>query len=304
MALRSPPKNRATIAITRGDAGGIGPEVVAKALADSGRPRDFSFEILGVETGRGIKGGKATLASAQAALAALREGVQGCRGGRFAALVTGPVQKETLAQIDPGFVGQTEFLARQCGRPDGEAVMVLTDPKLTVALATNHCSLREALERLNPAQIVYVALRVEEFLKKTGIARPRLALAGVNPHAGEHGLFGDEEARLLSPALATLRAGGMAVTGPHSPDTVFHHAVQGAFDAVICPYHDQGLIPFKLVAFHSGVNVTLGLPMIRTSPDHGTALGIAGKGVADHRSMLAAMRLACRLARAGRVKNL
>jgi 4-hydroxythreonine-4-phosphate dehydrogenase len=132
------------------------------------------------------------------------------------------------------------------------------------------------------------------------VAQPRLALAGVNPHAGEHGLFGDEEARLLQPALAKLRRAKLDITGPFSPDIVFHHAVRGDFDAVICAYHDQGLIPFKLVAFRTGVNVTLGLPLIRTSPDHGTALDLAGRGIADHRSMLAAVRLAARLVKTRR----
>jgi 4-hydroxythreonine-4-phosphate dehydrogenase len=176
--------------------------------------------------------------------------------------------------------------------------MVLTDPKLTVALATNHCSLGDALARLTPERIVYVAARTAEFLRQRGVKKPRLALAGVNPHAGEHGLFGDEETRIIAPALAQLRADGLDVTGPLAPDTVFYHALAGRFDAVVCAYHDQGLIPFKLVAFHTGVNVTLGLPIIRTSPDHGTALDLAGRGVADHRSMLAAVKLACRLAQA------
>jgi 4-hydroxythreonine-4-phosphate dehydrogenase len=284
------------IALTLGDPAGIGPEVVAKTLRDSHRPKGFRFEVLG-RPGK-TRSGTATPASARIALAALRQAAQGCRAGRFAAMVTGPVQKETIARIAPGFVGQTEFLARACGRPDDEAVMVLTDPKLTVALATNHCSLRDALARLTPDRLVYVATRTAEFLHQRGVAKPRLALAGVNPHAGENGLFGDEEARLLVPALARLHATGLDVTGPHAPDTVFYHAAAGRYDAVICAYHDQGLIPFKLVAFQTGVNVTLGLPLIRTSPDHGTALDLAGRGVADHRSMLAAVKLACRLVRA------
>jgi 4-hydroxythreonine-4-phosphate dehydrogenase len=212
-------------------------------------------------------------------------------------MVTGPVQKETIAQLEPGFVGQTEFLARRCALPDDAAVMVLTDPKLTVALCSNHCSLREALRKLAPKRIIYVAEQTAAFLRQRGVARPRLALAGVNPHAGESGLFGDEETRVLQPALDQLRRAGCDIAGPFSPDTVFHHAVRGDFDAVLCAYHDQGLIPFKLLAFHTGVNVTLGLPIIRTSPDHGTALDLAGRGRADHRSMLAAVRLAARLAK-------
>ncbi len=296
-----PPLSK-TIAITLGDPAGIGPEVVAKALRDPRLPKGFQFEILGKASSQAITPGKPTVASARVALRALEEAVQGCREGRFAALVTGPVQKETIARISPGFAGQTEFLAQRCGRPARDAVMVLTDPKLTVALCTHHCALREALKRLTVRRIVHVAERTAEFLRRRGVRNPRLALAGVNPHAGEHGLFGDEEKRLIAPALAELRRAGHRATGPHSPDAVFHQARRGDFDAVICAYHDQGLIPFKLVAFASGVNVTLGLPLIRTSPDHGTALDLAGRGKADHRSMLAAVRLACQLARETRTK--
>jgi 4-hydroxythreonine-4-phosphate dehydrogenase len=292
------------IAITLGDPAGIGPEVVAKTLRDTRLPRGFRFEIFGKSQGKIVMPGKSSRTSARIALRALEEAVQGCREERFVAVVTGPVQKETIAQLQPDFVGQTEFLARSCERPDDDAVMVLTDTKLTVALCTQHCSLRDALKRLTSGRIVYVAQKTAEFLQQRGVTKPRLALAGVNPHAGEHGLFGDEEARVLQPALDALRGAGHAVTGPHSPDTVFLQALHGDFDAVICAYHDQGLIPFKLVAFQTGVNVTLGLPIIRTSPDHGTALDIAGKGAADHRSMLAAVQLACRLARGTGPKGL
>ena len=288
-------KTRPVIALTTGDLAGIGPEVLAKTLRDARLPKGFRFEVLGGGKGQKIRPGRLSPVSARIALAALVEAVDGCRQGRFAAMVTGPVSKESLARLQPGFVGQTEFLARRCGLGDDAAVMVLTDPKLTVALCTHHCSLREALRRLQPSRVVHVAEKTAEFLRRRGVARPRLALAGVNPHAGENGLFGDEEKRILEPALHRLRRLGLHVTGPQSPDTVFHQATQGAFDAVICAYHDQGLIPFKLLAFQTGVNVTLGLPIIRTSPDHGTALAIAGKGVADHRSLLAAVKLACRL---------
>ena len=211
------------------------------------------------------------------------------------------MNKEALDAIAPGFVGQTEFLARACGLPDGRAVMTLTDPRLTVALCTAHCSLRDALRRLTAPRIVHVTRVVHAFLRSSGIARPRLALAAINPHAGENGLFGDEEKRLLVPAVKTLARENIAVTVAPA-DSLFHQAARRkAFDAVICAYHDQGLIPFKLLAFDTGVNLTLGLPLIRTSPDHGTALELAGKGRADHRSMLAAVRLACRLARARKI---
>jgi 4-hydroxythreonine-4-phosphate dehydrogenase len=287
--------NLPTIAITLGDPAGIGPEVVAKTLRDARLPRGFRYEVLGDL--RGAKPGKLTRAGSRSALKALADAAHGCRTGKYAAMITGPVHKEALAQIQPDFVGQTEFLARTCGMPDDAAVMCLTDPKLTIALCSNHCSLLDALKRLNPKRIIYVAKITRDFLQRSGRARPgrTLAFAGVNPHLGEGGLFGDEDTRLVAPAVRQLNREGLAIV--HAPaDTLFHLAVnQRAFDAVLCAYHDQGLIPFKLVAFETGVNVTLGLPIIRTSPDHGTALEIAGKNKADHRSMLAAVRLAARL---------
>ena len=292
------PNTLPTIALTLGDPAGVGPEVIARTLDDPQLPKSFRFEVLGPEMQNKVQPGRGTEASARIALGALEEAVRGCREGRFAAMVTGPVHKESMARIEPDFVGQTEFLARRCGLPDEAAVMVLTDPKLTVALCTNHCSLRDALERLTPARIVQVAGLTQKFLRQCGVALPRLAFAAVNPHAGEGGLFGTEDLRIVQPALDQLAQKGIVVTAVPA-DTVFYQAVEKKkFDAVICAYHDQALIPFKLVAFESGVNLTLGLPIIRTSPDHGTAFEIAGRGVADHRSMLAAVKMACRLARA------
>jgi 4-hydroxythreonine-4-phosphate dehydrogenase len=284
-----------TIALTLGDPAGIGPEVVAKTLRDRRLPRGFRYEVLG--DAEKSKPGKLTRVGARSALKALTDAAQGCRSGKYAAMVTGPVHKEALANLQLDFVGQTEFLARACGLPDDTAVMCLTDPKLTVALCSNHCSLKDAIKRLTPKRISYVAKITCDFLRQRGVAQPRLAFAGVNPHLGEAGLFGDEDFRLVAPAVIKLNREGFDLV--HAPaDTIFHYAVnKRAFDAVICAYHDQGLIPFKLVAFETGVNVTLGLPIIRTSPDHGTALEIAGKNVADHRSMLAAVQLAAKLAR-------
>jgi 4-hydroxythreonine-4-phosphate dehydrogenase len=286
-----------TIAITLGDPSGIGPEVVAKTLRDPRLPKGFQYEVLGQATGRGIQLGKPSLSAARVAWRALNDAAAGCLSGKYAAMVTGPVSKLALAQIETDFVGQTEFLARACGLPDDAAVMCLTDPKLTVALCSNHCSLKDALKRLTPERIVYVVKTTRAFLLRAGLAQPgrALAFAGVNPHLGEVG--GDEDQRIVGPACARLRREKIALVCAPA-DTVFHHAVQRkAFDAVICAYHDQGLIPFKMLAFESGVNVTLGLPIIRTSPDHGTAFNIAGANKADHRSMLAAVKLACRLAR-------
>lgn len=295
MSSNRPKKIVPTIAITLGDPAGIGPEVVAKTLRDPRLPKGFRFEVLGVKNGKGIHPGKLTKTSARTALKALDEAAQGCLKEKFAAMVTGPVQKETISHLQPDFVGQTGFLARACQLPDDAAVMVLTDPKLTVALCTNHCSLKDALTRLTPERIVYVTKITRQFLQHRGIAKPRIAFAGINPHMGEAGMFGDEDSRIFHPAREKLADEGIALIGGPA-DTMFYYAVQKkAFDAVVCAYHDQGLIPFKLVAFETGVNVTLGLPIIRTSPDHGTAWTIAGKGIADHRSMLAAVQLACRL---------
>ncbi|HEV3271335.1 MAG TPA: 4-hydroxythreonine-4-phosphate dehydrogenase PdxA [Candidatus Methylacidiphilales bacterium] len=290
------------IAITAGDPAGIGPEVVAKTLRDPRLPKGFRFEVLGEKSGRGIHPGKLSRIAARSALKALEEAARGCLEGRFAAMVTGPVHKLAISRLRPGFIGQTEFLARACGLPDSAAVMVLSDPKLTVALCSNHCSLKEALGRLTPERVVDVAKIMHLFLRRRGIRKPRLAIAGINPHMGENGLFGDEDQRIVLPACRKLREQKIIVC--HLPaDTVFYYAVRRkAFDAVVCAYHDQGLIPFKQVAFETGVNVTLGLPIIRTSPDHGTALEIAGQGKADHRSMLAAVRLACRLVEAKRME--
>ncbi len=292
-----------TIGITWGDPAGIGPEVIQKALADPALPAQFAFEIVGREAAErwaqlpGESIGRSTDQSARVALDALNEAVASWKAGRFAAIVTGPVQKETIAKLQPGFIGQTEFFAAACGIAADDVVMTMADPKMTVALVTGHCSLKRALEQITPTRIARVAHELNRFLQlTTGRDRPRLALAGLNPHAGEHGMFGNEEVTLLKPVAEQLRAEGLDLSDPQPPDTVFYHALSGKFDGVVCLYHDQGLIPFKLVAFSSGVNVTLGLPLIRTSPDHGTALDIAGKGLADHRSMLAAIQLACRLA--------
>jgi 4-hydroxythreonine-4-phosphate dehydrogenase len=286
------------IAITLGDPAGIGPEVIAKTLRDPRLPKGFRFVVLGKKSGRGIHPGILSPTTARAAVQALEQAAQGCLDGRYAAMVTGPVHKSAIARLPYDFVGQTEFLARACGLPDEAAVMVLTDPKLTVALCSSHCSLRDAIERLTPERMVFVAKTVREFLLQRGVKKPRLAMAGINPHMGENGLFGDEDQRIVLPACKILREEKIIVC--HLPaDAVFYFAVQKkSFDAVICAYHDQGLIPFKQVAFETGVNITLGLPLIRTSPDHGTALEIAGQNKADHRSMLAAVRLACRLVRA------
>jgi len=198
------------------------------------------------------------------------------------------------------FPGQTEFFAERCGIKN--FAMCLTGGKITVALVTVHLPLREAASALEQSEIVRVGLLLADFLDLRSITAPRIAVAGLNPHAGESGKFGCEEIEIIAPAVTELNRltrtshqSQVAFSGPHSPDTVFHRAIEGEFDAVLCMYHDQGLIPLKLHAFYQGVNVTLGLPFPRTSPDHGTAFEIAGKGIARPDSMIAAINLAVKL---------
>ena len=198
------------------------------------------------------------------------------------------------------FPGQTEFFADRCGVSN--FAMLLTGGKLTVALVTTHIPLREVSHLLRSEEIVRVGLLLEDFLRRRGFAAPRIAVAGLNPHAGESGAMGKEETDVILPAVRELQSKtgsreSKIFHGPFSPDTLFHHAANGDWDGVLCMYHDQGLIPLKLHAFHEGVNVTLGLPFPRTSPDHGTAFEIAGKGIARPDSMTAAINLAVELAR-------
>jgi 4-hydroxythreonine-4-phosphate dehydrogenase len=210
-------------------------------------------------------------------------------------VVTGPVSKEALQELGFPHPGQTEYFAHQFGVTDFG--MLLTGRNLTVGLATIHEPLAAVPKLLTTDRIHRIGSLTAAFLTRRGITRPRIAVAGLNPHAGENGAFGDEETRIIRPAIDQLNASGSAIfSGPAVPDAVFRDAARGEFDAVIAMYHDQGLIPLKLLDFDNAVNVTLGLPKPRTSPDHGTAYAIAGKGLADPSSMIAAIRLACELA--------
>jgi 4-hydroxythreonine-4-phosphate dehydrogenase len=206
-----------------------------------------------------------------------------------------------MYEIGFKFPGQTEFFAERCAVKN--FAMCLTGEKLTIALVTTHIPLREVPRGLKQSEIVRVGLLLAEFLRCRGKIASRIAVAGLNPHAGESGKLGHEEIEIISPAIAALKSEirnpKSEITGPHSPDTVFHRAIEGEFDAVLCMYHDQGLVPLKLYAFHEGVNVTMGLPFPRTSPDHGTAFEIAGKGIARPDSMVAAINLAVELACSG-----
>ncbi len=280
------------IGITAGDPAGIGPEVILAALADSNLPPNVEFEVVGEMSGHAS--GVPTEASALAARDALETAAEHLLSGHWQGVVTGPVCKKTLHGVGYEFPGQTEFFAAQAGVED--FAMCLTGGELTVVLVTVHEPLAKVASLLTRPGIVRTGRHLAGFLRQIGIAHPRVAVAGWNPHAGEGGDIGDEEITLIGPAVRELAATGLAdFTGPHAPDTVFLEAIQGRFDGVLCMYHDQGLIPLKLHAFDQGVNVTLGLPFVRTSPDHGTAFGIAGKGIARPDSMSCAIQLAARL---------
>ena len=282
-----------TIAITLGDPAGIGPEVIDRALAEGKFPKHIKFAILGNRTAG--TAGKPNGDSARAALDALHESVAMLKDGRADAVVTGPVSKEGLQAIGFPFPGQTEFFADAFGVSDYG--MLLTGSTLTVGLATIHEPLCKVASLLSVERISRIGTLTAEFLKRRSIRQPRIAVAGLNPHAGENGAFGDEESRIIQPAIQELASMGIAeFSGPHSPDAIFRDAARGHYDAVLAMYHDQGLIPLKLLDFDNAVNVTLGLPMPRTSPDHGTGFSIAGKNAADPSSMIAAIRLACKLA--------
>lgn len=283
----------ARIVITLGDPAGVGPEVIDLALASGEIPAGFEIEVLG-DPSAGIPGNP-DARSAAAALAALEEAVRQLKNGRADAVVTGPVSKEGLQSLGFPFPGQTEFFADAFAVADYG--MLLTGATLTVGLATIHEPLAKVPELLTVERIVRIGLLTAGFLKRRGIHQPRIAVAGLNPHAGEGGAFGDEEIRIIRPAIDALNQADVGIfTGPAVPDAIFRDAAQGHHDAVVAMYHDQGLIPLKLLDFDTAVNVTLGLPKPRTSPDHGTAFSIAGKNLASPSSMIAAIRLACELA--------
>lgn len=281
------------ILITLGDPAGIGPEVVAKALASGRLPAGFDFQLLG-DPADGTPG-KPDARSAESAHTALQRAVELLQAGEAEAVVTGPVSKEALQSVGFAHPGQTEFFADAFGVEDFG--MLLTGERLTVGLATIHEPLAAVPSLLTQDKILRIGQLTAAFLRRRGITSPRIAVAGLNPHAGENGAFGNEEQTIIRPAIEALNATGDAIfTGPAVPDAIFRDAAMGNFDAVIAMYHDQGLIPLKLLDFDTAVNVTLGLPKPRTSPDHGTAFGIAGKNLADPSSMIAAIRLACELA--------
>jgi 4-hydroxythreonine-4-phosphate dehydrogenase len=325
------------IAISLGDVTGIGPEVTLKALAAEAEEDDTRYLLIGDSDctaalyerlgsqlplqpfsefsaeGRfflhnplceslptGLEPGSP--AAARAAVAWLTDGAQRCLRHETDALVTAPLSKAAIVRSGQPFIGQTEFLSQLAGTDRTIMMLLGHDDRgrwLRVALATTHIPLKLVAEQLSAARIELAIELAARACQDLGLPRRRVAVCGLNPHAGEAGEFGREEIDLIEPAVASMQKKGVDVLGPLPADTLFHYAYRGDYDAVVAMYHDQGLGPLKMIAFENGVNWTLGLPFIRTSPDHGTAYDIAGQGRADPSSMRAAIRLAKQLARHG-----
>lgn len=293
-----------------GDPCGIGPEIALHCCA-----KDTSFALVGhravleriaqelsyplpkqiIESGPShidatqIRASTVQAEGGAMAVAAVERAIAGCLAGEFSAMVTAPLNKEAAQLAGMPFPGHTELLADRCGSEN--PIMALTGPDLTVALATCHQSLRDVVNGLRAEHIVRAAQLLSQALHN-GTTAPKLALLGLNPHAGENGLLGDDEQRIHAPALAALRQQGVDIEGPLPPDTAFIPANRARYDGFVCCYHDQGLIPFKALCFDQGVNWTLGLPIIRTSPDHGTAFDLARSGKANPASLQAAIDVA------------
>jgi 4-hydroxythreonine-4-phosphate dehydrogenase len=304
----------APILLTMGEPAGIGPEIAVAAYKALGRSvgdhplflvGDLAvFESAGFDWGAVVQiNAKATRVpgepdprNAAAVIEAIEAAVRMCMTGQAAAIVTAPINKAVLMQSGFGFPGHTEFLGHLTGAP--HPVMMLASEMLRVVPLTIHMPLAEVPRAITTEAIVEQGeIILAALARDFSIAQPRLAVAGLNPHPGE---FGDEDGRIIAPAVEALRARGHHVRGPLPADTLFHEEARKAYDAALCMYHDQALIPIKTLSFWDGVNVTLGLPIVRTSPDHGTAFDIAGTGMADPRSMIAAIRLAAKIADARR----
>ena len=314
-------RDRLPLALTMGDPAGIGPEITCKAWA--ARKRGYPFVLLGdpdLYPGARVVGtaadavavfphalpvlpislaidavaGMPDSANAAAVIASIEQATRLTLRGETAAVVTNPISKATLYGAGFAYPGHTEFLAVLTNTT--LPVMMLAAPALRVVPITIHVSLHDALASLTTQAIIDTCRVTHAALRRDfGIAHPRLAIAGLNPHGGEQGAMGDEEARIIRPAMDVLAAEGIDVSGPWPPDTMFTARARPQYDVAMCMYHDQALIPLKTLDMDGGVNVTLGLPIIRTSPDHGTAFGIAGKGEADHASLIAALDLAAEL---------
>ncbi len=319
------------LAIALGDPAGIGPEVLAKCwdnrsifglppfvaigdgrsiaavwdgpieIIDDPREADAAFDVglplLQLSAAEAVVPGHPSTAGAHCSLDALELAVGLARSGSVAAVVTGPVAKEQLYSIGFAHPGQTEFVAERCGVASANVAMMLAGPSLRTVPVTTHLPLSAVPQELNSALIESRGRAVLRGLQRNfGIAEPRLAVTGLNPHSGEAGSLGREEIEIIAPAIAALAAEGWRVSGPHPADTLFHAAARAGYDAALCMYHDQALIPVKALHFEDAVNITLGLPIVRTAPDHGTAFDIAGQDLADPRPMAAAIRMAAECA--------
>jgi len=318
---------QAPLAISMGDPAGIGPEIIAKSWAvralrslpqfalvgDPAAVRrvwsgpieaindldqaaavfDHALPVLAIGDAGPVTPGLPEVGGARAALQALEQSIALVRSGAARALVTGPVSKAQLYGIGFNHPGQTEFVADRCGIAAEDAVMMLAGPSLRVVPITAHVPLAQVSALLSVELVVAKGRATAAGLTRDfGIAAPRLAFAGLNPHAGEGGAIGREEIDILAPAIAQLRSEGIDATGPFAADTLFHTRARAGYDAVLCCYHDQALVPIKTLHFDEGVNITLGLPIVRSSPDHGTAFGIAGRDQAHPGAMIAAIALA------------
>jgi 4-phospho-D-threonate 3-dehydrogenase / 4-phospho-D-erythronate 3-dehydrogenase len=305
------------IGITLGDAAGVGPEIILKSLSDSALRHQFSPVIIGDKlildhTARTLnlplqdeiidlhqfstlpQLGKVSVECGKAALVYVEKAVELCSAHKIAAMVTAPIHKEAIHLAGSPYPGHTEMIAQLTNTK--EYAMMLVGGNLRVILVTIHMGLAKVSTTITPKKILKTIRLAYRATKELGISNPKIAVAGFNPHAGEQGLFGDEEQTKIEPAIELAKQEQIPVFGPYPPDTVFYRAINGDFDIVVCMYHDQGLIPLKTLAFHSGVNVTIGLPIIRTSVDHGTAYDIAGKGIANPESLIEAIKLAVQLA--------
>ena len=315
------------LAISVGDPAGIGPEIIGKAWearnreklppffaigdvgcfaphwngpvvkidnpADSFAHFDSALPVIEVHSCISVKPGEPDLDGAHCAYQALEMAIGFARAGSASALVTGPVSKTQLYAVGFTHPGQTEFIAERCGVSKNNAVMMLAGPDLRVVPMTTHIPLASVASKLD-GRLIRQRLRAtaKGLQRNFGIEKPRLAVAGFNPHAGESGNMGREEIDIFGPAIAQIRSEGFEVVGPLSADTMFHAEARSHYDAALCAYHDQALIPLKTLYFHDAVNITLGLPVVRTSPDHGTAFGIAGQNIAMPHSMIAAIKMA------------
>lgn len=291
---------RPVVAITVGDPSGIGPEIAVKAARDP-RVLDVCQPVLyGPHTDADLQAYPAGVVdgrSGRAAYDAIVAATADARAGRIAAIATAPINKESFAAAGLSWRGHTDLLADLCGVD--EAAMMFWSEQLRVVLATVHIPLREVPARLTTDGLLRTIRLTHASLPRFGVVAPRIGVAGLNPHAGENGLLGGEDGDVIRPAIERAAAEGISVSGPYPADTLFVRAVRGEFDVVVAAYHDQGLVPVKLIAFGRAVNVTLGLPIIRTSVDHGTAFDIARRGVADEGSLVEAILLAGKLAISG-----